>query len=284
MCRANRFSTEFAGDFQHQHGRDRLLSMKSAAIIGGVFLAFCAGCSTTLSGEQREWLQSAEEAYELKQYNRSIEYSSRFLEQVLDAPEATKALYYKALSEAYSGQRGQAYEDLQHVVTLEGYPELKWRAHAALGTLHYEDGEWNEAARSYADAAAKMSNLPPKDLVLYRQGVCLQRAGRWQEAQRPFEDVIAEFPDGTYAQQAEAKLATRADYYAIKLAEYAMPDTADNYAFRLEQEGLHPYIREVRTGTQRRFVVLTGGFAKYDDARVELARMRAIAPDAEIWP
>ncbi|MGE3182803.1 MAG: SPOR domain-containing protein, partial [Phycisphaerae bacterium] len=109
-------------------------------------------------------------------------------------------------------------------------------------------------------------------------------AGRWLDARRPFEELIAEFPDGTYSTQAEDKLAARADYYAVKLAEYAMPDVADNYAFSLEQQGLHPYIREVTRGTKRRYVVLVGGFAQYDDARVELARMKQYAPDAEIWP
>ncbi|MGE3181395.1 MAG: hypothetical protein AB7N71_07175, partial [Phycisphaerae bacterium] len=91
--------------------------MKRALVIGFSLLGFATACSTTLSGEQREWLQIAEESYEEKLYSRSIEYSSRFLEQVLDAPETTKALYYKALSEAYLGQRGAAYQDLQHVVT-----------------------------------------------------------------------------------------------------------------------------------------------------------------------
>lgn len=241
------------------------------------------GCSR-ITAEQRSWLNEARTAYDAQQYNRSIEYASRFLEQVMDGPEATQALYYKGLSEAYTDQREQAYADLRHVVTMEGSPTMKWRAHAALGSMHFEREEWADAARHYQEAAAIMPKSQPKDLVLYRSALAAERAGDWSSAQAAYAQLVDEFPGSESAKTAERRLHAGVAGYAVKCGEFAVPENADNMMFDLQRQGLQPHLFQDKRGTTTVYVVLLGRYSSREEAEHAAAQLRQTFPMAEVWP
>lgn len=241
------------------------------------------GCSR-LTPEQSQWLHEAQVAYDSKQYSLTVEHTSRFLEQVLDEPETVRALYYKGLAEAYLGQREAACQDLGHAVTLTGYPELRWRAHAALGTLHFEEEDWGAAADQFALAAAGMPKLPPRDVVLYRQGLALERAGRWSDAQAAYEQLFREFPESNIARAAQRRISAHTEHYAVNCGEFAVPMNADNFMFDLQRQGLEPYLYKEPRGNKTVYVVLIGRFQTREAAELAAERLRELTPDASVWP
>jgi tetratricopeptide (TPR) repeat protein len=254
-------------------------------VCGCIFALFAllTGCSQ-LTVEQRQWLSDAKSAYEAKQYARSIEHAARFLEQVLDAPETAEALYYKGLSEAYSDRRREAYKDLQHAVTLDGPKELRWRAHAALGSLHFEDSEWEKAAEEFGIAAAIMPEAAPRDLILYRQGLARERSGDWPAAQAVYEQLIAEYHGSNSALAAERRLGARSDTFAVRVGEFAVPENADNFMFELQRQGLTPYLYRDRRGPKTVYVVLIGRYETQEEAERATEQLREFVPHASIWP
>ena len=248
-----------------------------------VLAAACGGCSR-LTVEQQDWLRQGQEAYEAKQYSRAIEQMGRFLETELDQPETMKALYYKGLAEAYRGDRGTAMQDLRHATALALDPTMTWRAHVALGSMYFEDRKWSEAADAFANAAAIMPQQTPKDVVLYKQGLARERSGRWAEATAPYEQIIAEFPDGNLARTARRRLDTQADHFAVQVGEFAVPSNADNLVFRLEQEGLRPRIYPELSGPKTVYVVTIGRYSSFEDADAATARALERFPEAKVWP
>lgn len=248
-----------------------------AALLGGV------ACSK-ITAEQRTWLSQGQQAYEAKEYSRSIDFMSRFLETELDAPETQRALYYKGLSEAYRGQRTSAVQDLMHSAEMAHDNAMTWRAYAAIGSIHFEDEKWDEAADAFYEASKRMPTLPPKDVVLYKLGMARERAGRWGDAATPYEQILAEFPDGEIARSARRRLNTRTDTFTVEVAEFAVPSNADYLAFELEQQGLRPTIRRERVGPKDVYVVTVGEYPTQSEAEEAAARVRERYPTAKVWP
>lgn len=259
-----------------------VLSRLSPVIFSAAALVV-SGC-TSLSGGDRARLIEGERAYHNADYNNAIEHMSAFIANAPENPSVARAYYVRGMACALDGRRASAYRDLRQAADAANTPDLRWRSHAVLGILHFEDGHWLDAANAFAAATENMSAKPPKDALLYRLGLCYERQGRWREARLPYRLIRTEFARGPYANLAERRLALSADHYAIQCGVFSKLKHAEQLRTDLKQRGLDTYVRQETRDGRPFFIVLHGKYQTYDAARQGLARARGFVPDAVLWP
>lgn len=260
----------------------RLLTLALAALLP-------AGCAQRISESQQRFLDEGRAAYDKEQYNQAVERLTVFLSQVREGPEVAQALYLRGASQARAGRRAEALSDLNAAV---GRPDAdadtQWRAYVVIGTIYFEDGRWEPARQAYSAAAARMTSEPPKQLVLFRMGVCYERVGRWADARRTFADLVAQFPKTgptpNVSEAAERRVELGADCFAVQCGAFSQEQNAQNKATELGRRGFAPYIRKEPRGSGTVYVVLVGRFSDYNDAMRQLASVRQFVADAVLWP
>lgn len=243
------------------------------------------GCAAQLTEQQRMWLDLGQRYYEREDYARAVDQLNRFLSEVPEGPEAGRALYLRGLSNGQAGQRAQAYADLRRCIATSDDRDVVWRAYLVLGTLHYEDGQWNPAAQHLRAALERMPAVPPKDAALYRLGLCLERSGQWRAASQAFSEIVRDFSGGTYAEPASRRLHLNASHFAVQCGAFRQESNAQTLCSNLKQEGLEAYIRQERRGRTPMYVVLVGRYAGYEQVLRQLAMIRQhFVADAIVWP
>ena len=244
-----------------------------------------AGCASGLTEQQRMWLSQGERCYERDAYGQAIDALDRFLNEVREGPQHARAVYVRGLCHAQQGRRDRAYDDMRRCTQSAEEPDVVWRAYVVLGTLHFEDRQWELGAQHLRAAADRMPPANPKDVVLYRAGLCHERNGDWTAAQSAFADVARQFPDGPFADAARRRLDIRAEHFAVQVGAFRTQDYALTQRDQLRGQGLNAYLRSEQRGRLPMYVVLVGRFISYDDALSYLAMIKEkFAADALLWP
>ncbi len=246
-------------------------------------LMILTGCGG-LTDRQRMTLRAGEQAFESKQYDVARQHLTQFLAEVKDQPEVGRALYVRGMASALSGQRAEAYSDLQQATRAQSEPALRWQPHLMLGILYFEDENWTAAAQALTEAAARAPETPPKDAIWYRLGLCYERLSRWDEALTPYRRVVHGFATGPYAANAERRLRLRASCFAVQCGVFTRADNAQQLAGRLAGQGFKPYVQQEHRGQDVFHVVLEGRYPSYAQAIQALARVKGRVPEAVLWP
>ena len=255
--------------------------MQRAAFL--FILPLLAGCSQ-LTAPQQEMLDAGIKAHQQQNYTASVERLTAFLSEVKGKPESSRAAYVRGMSYASLNKRAEAYADLQLATQPPADPDAVWRAYKVLSDLRFEDGNYEAALRMAAAAVGGMPNAPPKDAMLYRQGVCYERLGRWDDARRPFQLVSEQFPDTTYGRAGQRRLALNARHFAIQCGSFANVRNADALRSRLAQAGFPTYTRQEPRGATTVNVVLVGRYTSFNEALSQLTAVRRHVSDAVLWP
>ena len=77
-----------------------------------------------------------------------------------------------------------------------------------------------------------------KGYVLYRIGLCQQRLGRFEQADKTFAAVAANFPRTDAAARAKEKVGVR--NFSVQVATFASPQNADTAIHALRGQGFAP--------------------------------------------
>jgi tetratricopeptide (TPR) repeat protein len=237
-----------------------------------------------VSPQQRVLLAQGEDAYARQRYTAAVMHLTQYIDDVGHQPAAARAHYVRGMSRAFLGERAHAYADLEHAVQLADQPDIAWRAHAVLGVLHFEDQDWTAAAQAFKNAITTMPAVPPMDALLYRQGLCLERGGRWPASKAAYRRITETFPSGRYAELARRRLQLDADHFAIQAGVFSSAQRAAERAEELDAAGLTAFVRQEMRGDENYHVVRVGRFDSYDEAIGMLARVRTFVPDAQVWP
>ena len=241
------------------------------------------GCNG-LTEQQRLWLAEGERAYQAERYDQAVQHLTRFVNAAGDRPELGRALYTRSLAHARSGRRTEARSDLVGCVNTAADRDVRWRAFTVLGTLDFEDRQWDTASRAYAAAAEIAPRVPPTDTVLFRLGLCHERTGRWAAARAPYQRIVKEFPASSVAAAARRRLQINATHFAAQCGVFGDKKNADYLVTQLERDGLDAWVRmEPRNGVPMH-VVLVGRHSNYDESLRELARVKGYVPKAVLWP
>lgn len=156
---------------------------------------------------------------------------------------------------------------------------LEGRIHAGLGNVSYWLDDYPGAWRRWATAYDLTEDVPSKAYMLYRIGLCQQRLGRFPDADRTFAAVQREFPGTDAAQRARQKQGIRT--FAVQVATFASPQSAENAMNTLRREGFVPNRASNGAGQT---VVSVSPFADYQQAKVAKERLAGLFPDALVIP
>lgn len=257
----------------------RLLLLHVAA------LGLLTGCASGLTAQQQRWLAEGRQLYEDKRYSGAIVELSKLLREQPDDPAVARAYYLRGMSHAQMGNRVEAYRDLNAAVDSGADATATREAYVVLGTLHFEDRAWADAAAALREAANRYPSTPPKDVILYRLGLCYERLSRWGESRGPFAEIVKHFPDSNFADAAARRLRVQPEHYAVQVGAFYERENAETLRFQLERDGLTAWLRTEPRNRQTMYVVLVGRFASYDQALGQLAMIqREFVPDAVLWP
>lgn len=248
-----------------------------------VALVLPAGCGVRTQ-EQQMRLDAGQQAYRSRQYEPAIRELTAFLQNARDDPAIAEASYVRGMSHARLSRRAEAYADLRRAATRADDKDVRWRANVALGSMHYDDGDWSGAVAAYTTAVPLMPVAAPLDVVLYRTAQCYQRLGRPSASLDYWRRVGALFPRSELAESAARALASQASEFMIQCGVFGQTRNAENLAASLRKAGFPTVIRPETRGGKAAGVVYVGPFRTYSEAEANVRRVRQYVADASVWP
>ena len=127
-------------------------------------------------------------------------------------------------AEAHSICRTRA-ATYEHALTLSPSPKIAALLHAGVANVAYFQEDYFTAMREWAAAYPGLTQPDAKAWVKYRLGLCQQRLGRFDEADRSFAEVRQDYPHSEPAQRAAAHQGVKGFY--VVLGSWADPKAAD---------------------------------------------------------
>ena len=253
------------------------------------------GCAAnTQTAENRKTLEAGYQALESGDYDGAMAQSEQFLKDNPTAGRGTpEALYlqgrvleHRAEAADAAGHEPEARANLQdarltyaHGLELNPPPKVAALLHAGVANTAYFQEDYFVAMREWSAALPGLSQSEAKAWVLYRLGLCQQRLGRFDEADRTFADVRKQFPNTEPAQRAAAHEGARAFY--VELGSWSDAKGADVVVNALHAQG---FSATQSTHPNGRRAVKVGPANNYDQAKALRARLLGAYPAAVIEP
>lgn len=131
-----------------------------------------------------------------KRYDLSIHYNKQVLQKHPESEEADEALMNVVRIYREKGQREKAIEMLKE--NLKYKPELSNDINLKLGEIYHESGELNNSIEYYKEVASDIL----KPYTLYQISIIYQELGLFKEARIPLKDIIENFKDSEYLDEA----------------------------------------------------------------------------------
>lgn len=239
----------------------------------------CAG----LPESGRQQLLAAYGRYRDKDFQGARAVLDVYLDVYPARHESAEAYYLRALCHAQTSQRDRATGDARSCIRYAREPDLRTKAHAMAGSLLFEAGNTSEALRHYA-AAMRMPERPPKDLLRFRYGVCLQREGRWRQARLEFAAVFQRYPDSNLAGRARRAYDWPHDYFSIQCGAFRDKAGGRELVDKLKRGGMKVRLETRPRRGEMLYMVYSGRYPMYEQAQTALRRAQRPIPDAVIVP
>jgi TolA-binding protein len=244
------------------------------------------GCSS--DGDARANLESGYQALESKNYETAMSAADQQLSKAPGGPGSAEALYLRgrALEQRQASSPQQSRADwqaaraaYQEALAQKPSPQLEAHIRAGLANVAYFQDDYATAMREWATAYERLEDPEARGWVLYRLGLCHQRTGNFDQADKVFAQVQREYPNTVPAQRAREHQGVRG--FTVQLATYANRATADAALAALRREGVTP---APMTDGQGRTVVRVGPMPSYQQALAMKQRYADRYPDALILP
>lgn len=257
-----------------------LLAMALAGLTG---LAGLAGCAS-LPPAERQALIDASRDYSRGDTTSAVQRLDRLIREYGQAEQIAEAYYIRGLCRAKAGQRQAAVQDFEQAIGKSNRADLTAQCRASLAAIAYQSGDYRQAASLYALAVGELPDVPPTDLILYTAGKAMQRVGDWRGAKYQFARILHRFRDRPIAEDARRMVNWRHPYFAIQLGAFRSSDNATEAMRNFAQTGLDAQREFLPRGNQSLWIVMTGRYQTYEEARAALTGIRRRHPDARIIP
>ncbi|MDB5174912.1 MAG: Pseudouridine synthase [Phycisphaerales bacterium] len=261
----------------------------TAVALGLLFLMVVPGCVDTAARQQ---VLDGSSSLKSGDYDGALQRADTYLQKYPNGPDAAEAYYLRgrayeqrAQEPRYSPTPAQARanfaaarEAYNRGLALRPPPVVQADLHAQIANIAYYEEDYNTAAREWQTAYQNAQPDTVKAPILYRIGLCQQRLGRFNEADRSFAIVRQQYPDTEAAGKAGSRMGARAFY--VQVGVFADVTNAEKAAIALRQQGFATS-RAVDAGRQ---IVRVGPMATYAEARDTKTRLGALYPGAIIQP
>ncbi len=237
----------------------------------------------------KDQLRSGYDALERRQYDQADAVAHAYLNKTPHGPGSAEALYLEGrVREAraeYAGDPAQAHAQMEAArdaynqgVAVPAVPAVQARLHAGLANVAYFEDDFGTAVREWQLAYPNLEKAEDRAWTLYRIGLCQQRLGWFEQADRSFETVIQQYAGTEPANRSAAHQGARGFY--VQVGAFTDASHADKTVGALRAQGLNPQ-KATEPGKQ---VVRIGPVPSYADARALKVRLSAQFPEAIITP
>ncbi len=243
-------------------------------------LPLVAGCIGLPPGAI-EQVRSAEREYRDGRAENAEKIATTVIDKYPWSGGTAEAYYIRGLARTRRGRGEAARKDFDDAIRLALRADLKAYAAAAAAMQWQTEGDYAQANRSYERA---LDLLPPdrdQSEILYRYGVSLMRAGRWDDARDVLRRARRDHPHGDFAAEAARWADWSHDYFTIQCGMFSAVANAQRLVRNLRSAGMEPTLVSERG---RGYAVRVGQFPDYASAAGALPRVRRIVADAFICP
>ena len=259
-----------------------------------LLMVVAGGCAAENTAENRKEIQAGYQSLKEQDYDSAMAQADQFLrEHPNGGPGTPEALYLqgrvyeqRAATADAGGHQQEARADLQyargnyeHALTLKPAPQLEALLYAGIANVAYFQEDYATAMQQWAAAYNGIEGAESKAWMLYRIGLCQQRLGRFEQADRSFAAVRQQFPSTIPGQRAASHMGARAFY--VQVGAYADGTNADRAVAALRSQGLTAAKATEATG---RLAVRVGPQSTYAEAKAIKTRLAAAYPSAMIEP
>ncbi|MEO6435243.1 MAG: SPOR domain-containing protein [Tepidisphaeraceae bacterium] len=229
-------------------------------------------------------------ALEQKEFNQAISKADQILSSYSQREGSAEALYLKGRSFEGKNAAGvtadEAKANLQsareaYIAALQKNPSQPLQSYlqASLGNVAYFQDDYSTALGQFRAAQDKIESPDLKGWLLYRVGLCQQRVGQFDEADKTFAEVAKVYPDTEPARRAREHAGARA--FHVQFATFASAQSAQAAATQLRAQGLPA---TTVPGPQGRAFLRVGPVSSYAQAQYYKTRFAEKYPDALIVP
>jgi len=250
-------------------------------LISALLLGGCTG-----DPQSRQELNSAKQALDSGQTDDAIRSADSVI-STNDSPALAEAYYIRgyAIESRPKPDNAAAARDFRlardsytHGLAYDPRPEIAGRLHVQLGNVCYYQEDYSAAVPELTTAYNLLDPSQPKDLVLYHIGICEQRLGRFDDADRTFQRVQQDYPNSAYAAPAKAHQGIRGFY--VQLGAYSQPRDIESAARAAAAAGSAP----LKTSEKGLTIIRTADVPSYGQAEQLRERLALQYPDARVMP
>lgn len=261
-------------------------------VLGTVLLGWMGLCGGCANNATREGLGAAyQQLYTASpDYNHITQAADAYLVEQPDGMDAADALYLKGRALEERGQRSPtgpqdftaAYGFYSQALARSPRPGLEGLIHTGMGNVLYFQERYAAAINELSAGYEKLEKEWDKAWALYRIGLCNQRLGKWEEADRMFASVTT-----TYASIIDAATRARehqgARAFWVQVGKYINIQLAEAQIAELKKQNL-PAARFADVSGQGIQFVRVGPYPTYDAAKGARQRVVGKYPGAVILP
>jgi tetratricopeptide (TPR) repeat protein len=266
--------------------------MRNVSYLVAVLVA--VGCSTSATPSGKQQLQAGYQAIDKNDYEGAMRAAEQFLHDNPHNEQGTaEALYLegrvyeqRSVTEEAAGRQGGAKMDLQtarstyvRALGLPADPRIAALLHSGVANTAYFQDDFTTAMNEWAVAYPGIPQAEAKAWILYRIGVCQQRLGRFDQADRSFAQVRQEFSNSEPAKRAATHQGAKAFY--VQVGAFADAANADKTMASLQSQGFRATKFVPQPNRQE---VMVGPAYTYADAKALRAKLLAAYPGAVIEP
>jgi tetratricopeptide (TPR) repeat protein len=231
---------------QTENARRQRIGRHVAA--GTLFLALgIAGAGCAHAPTAKDNLATAYREFESPNpnYAQVADAADAYLKEQPTGPAAADALYLrgraleaKAQADASSPQKdfAEAYNYYSQALAQNPRPALAALVHVAMGNVLYFQDRYSAAIHELTTGMPGLERDADRAWTLYRVGLCYQRLGHWDEADKQFIAVQQQYPNTDQAARAREHQGARAFY--VQVGTYAGAAQADATTAELKKQGL----------------------------------------------
>lgn len=247
-----------------------------------ISLGLLAGCSN-VNKKMAEGIREGQRQYSRGNFLGAERVLTGAVSVEPENPAVAEAYYIRGLARLKLMRHSVAEQDFQRALRLTDREDLRGNAHVCLGSIAWEDEEWDTAYQHYRLAADSLTLLSPSDWILFRLASSAQRSGRWEEGRKYFARILREYPDSETTRAARKNLSYW--YFTIQLGAFSTPQAAFARVAELKRYGLKTKVYPMTAPDGRALKgVFLGRYNDYYQATKGLIKVRRIVSEARIVP
>jgi tetratricopeptide (TPR) repeat protein len=250
-------------------------------IAASVFLSL-GGCAEPANRQGQ--IAMAKKDYEAGNYILAAHQLTTFIRNETFSRELGQAYYLRGLCYYQMGpaKHDAAMADFEFAMKKTRTAEVRGLCHTAIGHIYFEqrDNTMEQAAEHYEAALKDLPEGPPRNVVLYRLGECLQRLGRWEQADLPLSECMNRYSSSESA--AKAKRIFGARTFRLQAGTFVDIAEAGRQMRILKEHQLDSHGSSDLEDGKPVYRIYVGQYGIYAAAREAMAGLSKIIPDAKI--